>query len=478
MTRRRIVTRARLYVVGAALLSLAVSFAIFAIGWSTYTVRQRTDVLSRQVLALARGLQAAEAVVTGSSPEAVEMRDRLFRVQAGLIDAVLFVTNETGRVTQSSGNAVLREVPFDRLSDSDELGVRTGIGNASDGSSVLLVAAPFDDSRARWLVAAEPLSDVRRAQTGLLAVSAASLLLAALVAWLAGGVLARRLSAPLVSLRDAAESVAEGSWGAQVPEEGDEEVSSLAHSFNRMSTRVADAYAAQKSFVGDVSHELRTPITSIRGFSEAIVDGTVTEPAAVRHSAGIIHSEALRMAEISETLLSLAELDSGSVEPRREPIDLETIVDALIGRHGGPAEAGDLGFAVDVPLVPRPLGDAERLLQAASQLVANAIAYTPPRGRVRVSATTSGDAWQLVVEDSGEGIPSERRDEVFERFARLDASRSKRNGGAGLGLSICKRVVELMGGRVWVEDSALGGTRFVIELPCAGKPCADNEGDS
>ncbi len=466
-SRGRIVTRARLYVVGAALLALAVSFAVFALGWSGYTVQQRTDVLSRQVVALGKGLSAAEALVQGTGPDEVAMRERLFRVQAGLIDAVLFVTDSQGKVEQSSGTGQLRAVPFERLSDAGSSGVRTGTANASDGSSVLLVAAPFDDSNARWLVAVEPLGDVRRAQLGLLAVSAASLLLAALVAWLAGGVLARRLTAPLVSLRDAAESVAEGTWGAQVPEAGDEEVVSLAHSFNRMSTKVADAYAAQKAFVGDVSHELRTPITSIRGFSEAIVDGTVAEPADVKRSASIIHGEALRMGELSETLLALAELDSGAVEPLREPVDLTVLVDALIGRHSGPADDAGVDFSVDVPLVPRPLGDPERLLQAASQLVANAIAHTPPGGRVRVVATTEGPNWRLAVEDSGIGIPEDRRDEIFERFTRLDASRSKGKGGAGLGLAITKRVVELMGGVVWAEDSELGGARLVVELPRA-----------
>ncbi len=467
MKRRRILTRARLYVVGAALLALAVSFAVFALGWSTYTVRQRTGVLSRQVVALSKGLTAAEAIVTGSSPQAEEMRDRLFRVEAGLIGAALFVTDERGTVERSSGEGGLRQLPFDRLSAANDIGVRTGTASASDGSSVLVVAAPFDETESRWLVAAEPLSDVRQAQVGLLAVSAVSLLLAALVAWLAGGVLAKRLSAPLLSLRDAAESVVGGTWGAQVPEEGDEEVVSLAHSFNRMSTRVADAYAAQKSFVGDVSHELRTPITSIRGFSEALLDGTVAEPADVQRSVGIIHDEAMRMTEISDTLLALAELDSGAVEPRREPVDLTMLVDALVGRHGGPAEQAELVLTVDIPLVPRPLGDPERLLQAASQLVANAIAYTPSRGRVRVSAVTHGESWQFAVDDSGPGIPPERREEVFERFTRLDASRSNRKGGAGLGLAICRRVVELMGGDVWLEDSELGGARFVIELSVA-----------
>jgi signal transduction histidine kinase len=216
-----------------------------------------------------------------------------------------------------------------------------------------------------------------------------------------------------------------------------------------------------------VSHELRTPVTSIRGFSEAIIDGTVSKPDDVKRSVGIIHSEALRMTEISDTLLALAELDSGAVSPSREAIDLTDVVDALVGRHADPAEKAGLVLSLDVPLVPRPVGDSERLLQAASQLVSNAIRYTPAGGRVRVSARTVGDEWLLSVDDSGPGIPPDKREEIFERFTRLDESRAKRAGGTGLGLAICRRVVELMGGRVWVEDAYLGGARFVIALPCS-----------
>lgn len=467
VTRRRVLTRTRLYVVGAALLALAISFAAFAIGWSAYTVRQRTDDLSRQVAALSKGLAAAEAMVPGDTSEARDVRDRLFRVQARLIGTALFVTDSTGRVERSSGDSTNTILPFERLGEADASGVRTGVGEAGDGSSALIVAAPFGDQTDTWLVAAQPLSDVRAAQQGLLAIAAAGLVLAALVSWFAGGVLALRLTGPLVKLRDAAESVTNGAWGAQVRETGDDEIASLARSFNRMSSRVADAYAAQKAFVGDVSHELRTPVTSIRGFSEAIIDGTVNRPEDVKRSIGIIYNEALRMTEISETLLALAELDSGAVEPRCEAIDLTGVVDALVSRHAGPAERASIVLSLDVPLVPRPLGDSERLLQAASQLITNAVKYTPAGGRVRVSARTLGDEWLLAVDDSGPGIPPDRRGEIFERFTRLDTSRSQRVGGSGLGLAICRRVVELMGGRVWVEDGYLGGARFVIALPCS-----------
>jgi signal transduction histidine kinase len=467
VSRGRVLTRARLYVVGAALLALAVSFAAFAIGWSAYTVRQRTEDLSRQVAALSKGLAAAEAIVPGSSVAAQDVRDRLFRVQARLLGTALFVADDDGTVERSSTDASITTLPFERLGEPDSNGVRTGTGQAGDGSSVLIVAAPFGDQVGTWLVAAQPLSDVRTAQLGLLAVAAASLLLAAIVSWFAGGVLARRLTDPLVRLRDATESVTGGAWGAQVPEAGDDEIASLARSFNRMSSRVADAYAAQKAFVGDVSHELRTPVTSIRGFSEAIIDGTVTKPDDVRRSVGIIHSEALRMTEISDTLLALAELDSGTVSPSCEVIDLTGVVDALVGRHAGPAEKAGLVLSLDIPLVPRPIGDSERLLQAASQLVSNAIRYTPAGGRVRVSARSVGDEWLLSIDDSGPGIPPDKREEIFERFTRLDESRAKRAGGTGLGLAICRRVVELMGGRVWVEDAYLGGARFVIALPCS-----------
>jgi len=230
---------------------------------------------------------------------------------------------------------------------------------------------------------------------------------------------------------------------------------------------VADAYAAQKAFVGDVSHEIRTPLTSIRGFAEAMLDGTVHDDAARQRALRVIRDEATRIDEVSQTLLALSEIDAGVVQVACVPVDNRLLSDALRGRFAEVADRAGISLQVDLAAAPQAIGDPDRLLQAVSALVANALKYTPEGGVVRVSAEPGEGAMKLRVDDSGAGIPENRREEVFGRFARLDGSESA-GGGAGLGLAICRRLVELMGGSVTASDSDLGGARFEITLPIAG----------
>jgi signal transduction histidine kinase len=460
-SRRSVASRARLYLAGAALIALVVAFALFAIGWSQYSIRQRSDDLSRQVAALAKG----QSVGSQLSSATVDTQARLFRVEAGLIGVALFVTDDAGNVQRSSNASAPESWARGRRTPQGGENTRRGVLRNAAGAQVLVVDAAIDSGHK--LVAVQSLSEIRQAQAGLLIVAGLALLVAALVAYAAGGLLARRFTRPLVRLQSAAEQVAAGAFGTQVAEEGDAETASLAHSFNRMSVRVADAYAAQKAFVGDVSHEIRTPLTSIQGFAQAMLDGTVAEPEARERALRVIRDEAVRIAEVSRTLLALSELDAGAVELARVVVDNRLLADALGGRFSAAAQKAGVSMEIDLPASATILGDPDRVLQALSALVENAIAHTPTRGLVRVTAIATRGRVLLRVDDSGPGIPPDRREAVFGRFARLEASRSSDTGGAGLGLAICRRLVELMGGSVTAGQSDLGGARSEIELPSA-----------
>jgi signal transduction histidine kinase len=462
-SRRSTASRARLYVVAGTILSLLVAFAVFAIAWSQYAIGQRTTDLAQQVSVLAKGQAAAEQLGDATSETT---RDRLLRIEAGLIGAGLFVTDNAGMVQRSTAGTASAPLPLGRLAPTKVAGVTAARLRTGADVPVLVVATPIDAGHK--LVAVQGLAEIARGQQGLLALAALALAAAALVAYLAGGVLARRLTAPLVRLEAAADHVAAGAFGTQVAEEGDAETASLAHSFNRMSTRVADAYAAQKSFIGDVSHEIRTPLTSIRGFSEALLDGVITDPDRRRNALHVIHDEADRITEMSETLLALSEIDAGSVDVASEPVDALVLQDALRGRFGATAESAGVKLEVALDDRSRALGDPDRVLQVVSALVANAIAHTPSGGSVRVSCAADAREWTIAVDDSGLGVPVAERERIFDRFARLDASRATVSGGAGLGLSIARRLVELMSGRISVGESDLGGARFAVTLPLAG----------
>lgn len=437
-------------------LAFVVAAVSFTIAWSTVAVRTRRSDLSAKLVAVASGIDAAGVP-----------NDRLFEVESHLLGTALFVTDARGVIERATTETSLTELPLTRLAADSDTGVRSGVRGTSlfDGAGALIVAAPLADGR--WVIAVEPLDTVQEGMQPVLAAALIAALVAALVSTFAWHRSVRALSAPLERLTEAARLVTGGAWGTQVPVEGDAEVVSLAESFNDMSRRVAQAYEAQRAFVGDISHEIRTPLTSIRGFAEAIADGTVTDPEAVRRSAGIVRDETVRMAELADTLLSLARMEAGAVRFEHGPIDVAVLAEALMTRFQATANATGVRLVVDLDAETRPCGDRDRLLQASSALVENALAHSPRGGDVIVSATVDGGRWCLRVDDSGEGVPPDAREAVFERFSRLGAARS--NGGAGLGLAICRRITELMGGTVSVSEAPAGGARFEIRLDI--EPC-------
>jgi signal transduction histidine kinase len=453
----------RLATVGVAAASVLAVFVVFFTFWALLTTSQTTQELSVRVQAVARALSG-----TGNLTNDRGIRQKLFRIEAGLIGATLFVTDAQGNVLEaSSGERLKVRLPVRDVPGA--AGVQTGIRGIPGMGSSVIVAAPLSGMAsyptAAWLVGIEPLRELNRSRGWVVLLLLGCAVLAVLIAWLAGGLLAGRIAAPIVRLRDAARAVATGDWGHQVPVEGAEEVAELARSFNSMSSKVADAYRAQRDFVGDVSHELRTPITSIQGFSGALLDGTVTDPADQRRYLGVIRDESLRLGDLTASLLALAELDSGEVRVAAAPVDTAKLGEALAVRYRPLAE--ERGISLDVLRLPgAPVGDHERILQALSTLVDNALAYTPAGGTVRVAPARAGSGrWAVAVDDTGPGIPADRREEVFGRFARLDASRATESGGSGLGLAICRRTLEIMEGSVRAEDGELGGARFVVELP-------------
>jgi signal transduction histidine kinase len=458
--------RATLAVLLVAGVSVAVVFGVFYFAWTSYTLSVRATELKSQARIIASGLDAGG--LPGGAADTAGTRARLMRVEAGLIGAQLSVTDAKGRVLFSTtSDSVLGTYPVRELEPDDSSGgvLSSGVRTLAGVGTVLVVAAELDIPD-RYLVAAQPVREINQTQGRVVALLALSALAALAAAWATGAWLARRITGPVVRLTTGARAIAAGDWGHQVAVEGDDEVSELAHAFNVMSERVSEAYRAQKEFVGDVSHELRTPITSIRGFSGALLDGTIADDAGRDRALLAIHDEAGRISELASTLLSLAELDAGGVELACAGVDVGALAETLVARFSG--RAADTRRDLEVgPLAGTPVGDGQRLLQAVSALVDNALEHTPEGGRVRVTAAEKGGRWRLEVDDSGPGIPAADRARIFGRFTRLDPSRSSSAGGSGLGLAICHRIVELMGGRVWVEESDLGGARFVIELSVA-----------
>jgi two-component system, OmpR family, phosphate regulon sensor histidine kinase PhoR len=231
----------------------------------------------------------------------------------------------------------------------------------------------------------------------------------------------------------------------------------------------------RKDFVANVSHELRTPLTSIKGYIEALLDGAKDDPKTSTQFLNIILKQSDRLNLILEDLLQLSKIESGQVQFKREPLHIQGVIErtlAVIKPLADKKRHRLVSFVENN--LPSVLGDEDRLIQILSNLLDNAVKYTPENGTITVAAHPVSDdaeqpaivtAVELSVTDTGMGIPEMERPRVFERFYRVDKARSRELGGTGLGLAIVKHIAEGLGGRVWAEANAPTGSRFVVRLP-------------
>jgi two-component system phosphate regulon sensor histidine kinase PhoR len=225
--------------------------------------------------------------------------------------------------------------------------------------------------------------------------------------------------------------------------------------------------ALRKDFVANVSHELRTPLSIIKGYIETLVDGHRDMPVEDQERfLQTVQRHAERLNSLLDDLLTLSRLESVNPGLHCESTDLARLIGGVIEDYRSrPAAAQhQLEFSVDAAL-PELLIDPLKISQVLGNLLDNALKYTPKGARVGVTANRQGAEIELCVRDNGPGIPAEDLPHLFERFYRVDKGRSREKGGTGLGLSIVKHIVQLHGGRVWVESTLGQGTAFYFSLP-------------
>jgi signal transduction histidine kinase len=279
--------------------------------------------------------------------------------------------------------------------------------------------------------------------------------------------------------------VAAGDYDQELSISAPDEVRRLAESFNAMTHQVKVTQQAQRDFVANISHELKTPLTSIQGFSQALLEGATQDGESRRRAATIIHDEANRMARLVAELLELARIESGQVAMARSPLDMAALLRECAEALALQAETARVDWVVEIPNLPPLIGDRDRLAQVFTNLLDNALKHTPAGGKVQLMArSTSGSSvvrrwpgfgtqspgleWiEVGVTDSGPGIPPEDLSRIFERFYQVDKSRARKKGGAGLGLAIAKEIVEAHGGAIKAESVVGLGSRFTVTLPVA-----------
>ncbi len=314
---------------------------------------------------------------------------------------------------------------------------------------------------------------------------------AALAAFLAAvavsAFVSRRVVAPVAAMEQASRRIADGRFEERVAIAGDpdeaDELGRLALSFNRMAERLAQTEAMRRRLIGDVAHELRTPLATIKGSMEGLMDEVL--PASAETYQGIFR-EAGRMQRLVDDLQELSRVEAGALSLVLHPVALPGLVERVAAQLGGQFEEKGVALSVERSQdLPPVLADEDRLVQVLTNLLGNALQYTDTGGGVRVRCglvkspglgrEQSVQAGRLPdkgrwigvsVEDTGIGIPAAHLPHVFDRFYRVDKSRSRAGGGSGIGLTIARHLVEAHGGEIWAESEGQGrGSTFTFTLP-------------
>ena len=334
---------------------------------------------------------------------------------------------------------------------------------------VLYAAEPFfiEGGAAGFVLAAQPffsghLIDYLRGISRLFLLSgAAALALAFLVVYF----ISYRLVRPLGDMARATRQYALGNFGYRVQAKGDNELCQLADAFNSMAISLATLEGSRRSFVANVSHELKTPMTTIGGFIDGMLDGTIPAAQHPKYLA-LVSEEVKRLSRLVTGMLNLSKIEDGELQLNLKPFDINELLfttilrfEQIISRKGLELTGLD---ALEPVVLP---GDRDMLTQVFYNLIDNAVKFTPPGGRLEFYAVSDKENYTFTLRNTGAGIPSEELSRIFERFYKTDKSRSFDVKGAGLGLYLAKTIVTMHGGAICAESDGASYAQFRVELP-------------
>lgn len=332
------------------------------------------------------------------------------------------------------------------------------------GERVTSVTIPvYNESRIvsllRYSASVEQIDDMvtRLLQMTVLVGIAVVLLFLGLSLWMT-----QRIVRPIQELTRAARYMADGDWSRRAVKRSNDEIGQLAETFNVMVLELNKREKLKNDFISSISHELRTPLTSIKGWSETLKEGDLTDDEEMQLGLGIISRETGRLSGLVEDLLDFSKLSAGSMEMQPELLDFNSPVKETVYQLAVSEE--QRGVRLIATLAKCPLivhGDANRLKQVVINLIDNAFKFTPRGGTIRVTTTVEQDHALLTVADTGSGIEAEDLPHVTEKFYKANTGK----GGSGLGLAICKEITELHGGEMTVDSERGAGTIVTIRLP-------------
>lgn len=281
--------------------------------------------------------------------------------------------------------------------------------------------------------------------------------------------LSSRMTTPLCRLAESAQRFGAGDFSVRVPEDGDDELAALAVQFNQMAQSLERIDISRRSFMGNIAHELRTPMTSIQGFIDGILDGTIP-PDLTHHYLSIASKESGRLTRLIQNMMDITKLEAGEYSMNLKEYDVwETLTGVVFAAEQRMKEK-DLVLRGFAPVRTLVVADPDFVHQVAYNLIDNAIKFTPSGGQITLSVVPckSKGMATVCISNTGQGLTPEQQQYVFERFYKTDESRGLHAAGSGLGLHICKVLIGLCGGQIWVTSRENEHTSFTFTLPLAG----------
>jgi len=278
--------------------------------------------------------------------------------------------------------------------------------------------------------------------------------------------LSRRILAPVNALTLTARRLGQGDFSQRIQVEDKGEVGELAQAFNSMASDLEQAEQLKRNMVADVAHELRTPLSNVRGYLEAVRDGVIKPDADTIRS---LEEEVTLLSRLVDELQELSLAEAGELKLDYQAEDITELINQVVTAMQAQASAKGLSLSTDLPDKLPPVNiDSHRISQVLRNLLENAAAHTTKGDAITVTARQRGSWVEISVADTGEGIPAGELPNIFERFYRVDKSRTRATGGSGLGLTIAKRLVEAHGGTITIQSELSIGSSFTFTVPVSG----------
>ncbi len=460
---------------GIILISFAIMGTISSYSLSQYWINDKLDSMTGSAKSLS-SIASHRAMQTGADNYTINSTTQyVFAAMAPTLQADAYVVNARGEVVISAFSqdlvtsvknmdaAIVQEAMQGRYSEVTRMSVYpedqyvVGVPLVyRNGGESKVIGAVFLASSAKAF---------RAFRSDIIQMCIITAIFAAAISFLLSGALTYRMVMPLREMSAAAVAFGKGDFTRRVPVRGRDEISELAVAFNNMATSLAESENINRSFVANVSHELKTPMTTISGFINGILDGTIP-PERQGHYLRIVSSEVKRLSRLVQSMLNLSRIDSGKMVLRKSDFDLQQIVfDTMLSFEGLITNRNISVEGMEDCRSVRVNGDIDLLHQVVYNLVENAVKFTNDNGTITVSLRERNGLAQVIIRNTGAGIAQEELPLVFERFYKTDKSRSNDKNGMGLGLYIVRTIIQLHGGEIEVRSRENEYCEFEFNIP-------------